>query len=86
MFTVVPHCQIMAQLGLKDLSRNLHANCVISFSPTFNHITNSQKQSSQILKKRKSIPKAATRASPAWPKGCRCRRPRPAAANPERPW
>jgi hypothetical protein len=71
MFTVVPHYQNMAQLSLKDLSRNLHADCVIIFYPTFNHITNSQKQSSQILKKRKSIPKAAVRASPARPAGRR---------------
>ena len=25
------HCQIMAQLGLKDLSRNLHVICVINY-------------------------------------------------------
>jgi hypothetical protein len=25
------HCSIMEQLGLKDSSRDLHANCVISF-------------------------------------------------------
>ena len=31
MFTVAPHYQIMVQLGLKDLSRNLHVNCTISF-------------------------------------------------------
>jgi hypothetical protein len=31
MFTVAPHGQIMAQLGLKDFSRNLHANYVIGF-------------------------------------------------------
>ncbi len=31
MFTVAPYCQIMAQLGLKDLSRNLHAICVIGY-------------------------------------------------------
>ena len=31
MFTVAPHCQIMAQLALKDSSRNLHAICVISY-------------------------------------------------------
>ncbi len=36
MFTVAPHCQIMRQLGLKDLSRNLHVICVIGFFPTFN--------------------------------------------------
>ena len=31
MFTVTPHCQIIAQLGLKDSSCNLQANCVIIF-------------------------------------------------------
>ncbi len=31
MFTVAPYYQIMAQLGLKDLSRNLHVIFVISF-------------------------------------------------------
>ena len=31
MFTVAPHYQIMAQLGLKDSARDLHAICVISF-------------------------------------------------------
>ena len=31
MFTVAPHCQIMAQLDSKGSSRNLHANCVIGF-------------------------------------------------------
>ena len=31
MFTVASHCQIMAQLDLKDLSHNLHVNYVISF-------------------------------------------------------
>ena len=36
MFTVAPHCQIMTQLDLKDLSRNLHAIHVIVFFPTFN--------------------------------------------------
>ncbi len=33
MFTVAPHYQIMAQLGLKYSSRNSHANCVIGFFP-----------------------------------------------------
>ena len=36
MFTVAQHYQIMVQLGLKDLSHNLHAICVIVFFPTFN--------------------------------------------------
>ena len=31
MFTVASHCQIMAQLGSKDSSRNLHVNCTINF-------------------------------------------------------
>ena len=31
MFTVAPYYQIMAQLDLKDSSRNLHAICVISY-------------------------------------------------------
>ena len=31
MFTVVPHCQIIDELGLKDSSRKLVANYVISF-------------------------------------------------------
>ncbi len=31
MFTVAPHYQIMAQLGFKDLSRNLHVIRVIVF-------------------------------------------------------
>jgi hypothetical protein len=31
MFTIAPHCQIMAQLGSKDSSRNLHTNCTIDF-------------------------------------------------------
>ena len=31
MFTVAPHCQIMARLGSKDSSRNLHANYAIGF-------------------------------------------------------
>ena len=30
------NCQIMAQLGLKDSSRNLHIICVISFLSLFN--------------------------------------------------
>ena len=35
MFTVAPHCQIMAQLDLKDSSRNLHANYVINYFFSF---------------------------------------------------
>ena len=31
MFTVAPHCQIMAQLDSKDSSHNLYANCAIDF-------------------------------------------------------
>ena len=31
MFTVAPHCQIMEQLGLEYLYRNLHAIYVINF-------------------------------------------------------
>jgi hypothetical protein len=31
MFTVAPPCQIIAQLGLKDSSRNFLANRVIGF-------------------------------------------------------
>ena len=31
MFTVAPHCQIMAQLNLKDSSHNLHVIGVIGF-------------------------------------------------------
>ena len=31
MFTVAPHYQIMEQLDLKDLSRNLHVMCLISY-------------------------------------------------------
>ncbi len=31
MFTVTPYYQIMAQLGLKDSSRNLQVICVIVF-------------------------------------------------------
>ena len=36
MFTEAQHYQIMAQLGLKDSSRNLHTICVISFFFIFN--------------------------------------------------
>ena len=36
MFAVVPYCQIMTQLGLKDSSPNLHSNSVIGFFSTFN--------------------------------------------------
>jgi hypothetical protein len=32
MFTVAPHCQIMAQLNLEDLFRNFLTNRVIVFS------------------------------------------------------
>ena len=31
MFTIASHCQIIAQLGSKDSSRNLHANCATGF-------------------------------------------------------
>jgi hypothetical protein len=60
MFTVVPYYQIMAQLGLKDLSRNLHANCVIGFFPTFNHITfyhhKSSKKENQFRRPPRALP------------------------------
>ena len=35
-FSVASYYQIMAQLDLKDSSRNLHVICVISFFSTFN--------------------------------------------------
>ncbi len=39
MFTRALYCQIIEQLGLKDLSRNLHVICVISFLSKFHKTT-----------------------------------------------
>ena len=38
MFTEVPHCQIMEQLGLKDSSNKLVVICVISYEYFFVYI------------------------------------------------